>query len=156
MNAFLIDATNQITKIVDIDFDDLDKIREILGFKCLEYVKRKVEHIEYLFICDENGLLKDNQIASAVNDRNEVMFVGNLLITREETVESYAPLTSADISIIRRNLVKIDTKLMPGQLLINCNYKRFNIFPVVVYLINFYSIYFLNNVLHFNPLSSCN
>ncbi len=122
MNAFLIDATDQVTKIVDIDFDDSDKIREILGFKCLEYVKRKIEHIEYLFICDENGLLKDNQIASAVNDRNEVMFVGNLLITREETVESFAPLTSADISIIRRNLVKIDTKLMPGQLLINCNY----------------------------------
>lgn len=122
MNAFLIDATDQVTKIVDIDFDDSDKIREILGFKCLEYVRRKVEHIEYLFICDENGLLKDNQIASAVNDRNEVMFVGNLLITREETIGSYVPLTSADISIIRRNLVKIDTKLMPGQLLINCNY----------------------------------
>ena len=122
MNAFLIDATDQVTKIVDIDFDDSDKIREILGFKCLEYVRRKVEHIEYLFICDENGLLKENQIASAVNDRNEVMFVGNLLITREETVGSYVPLTSADISIIRRNLVKIDTKLMPCQLFINCNY----------------------------------
>lgn len=122
MNAFLINVTDQITKIVDIDFDDSDKIREILGFKCLEYVRRKVEHIEYLFVCDENGLLKDNQIASAVNDRNEVMFVGNLLITREETVGSYVPLTSADISIIRRNLVKIDTKLMPGQLFINCNY----------------------------------
>lgn len=122
MNAFLIDATDQVTKIVDIDFDDSDKIRELLGFKCLEYVRRKVEHIEYLFICDENGLLKENQIASAVNDRNEVMFVGNLLITREETVGSYVPLTSADISIIRRNLVKIDTKLMPGQLFINCNY----------------------------------
>lgn len=122
MKAFLIDATDQVTKIVDIDFDDSDKIREILGFKCLEYVRRKVEHIEYLFVCDENGLLKENQIASAVNDRNEVMFVGNLLITREETVGSYVPLTSADISIIRRNLVKIDTKLMPGQLFINCNY----------------------------------
>ncbi len=122
MNAFLIDVTDQITKIVDIDFDDSDKIREILGFKCLEYVRRKVEHIEYLFICDENGLLKENQIASAVNDRNEVMFVGNLLITREETIGNHVPLTSADISIIRRNLVKIDTKLIPGQLLINCNY----------------------------------
>jgi len=122
MNAFLIDATDQVTKIVDIDFDDSDKIREILGFKCLEYVRRKVEHIEYLFICDENGLLKENQIASAVNDRNEVMFVGNLLITREETVGSFVPLTSGDISIIRRNLVKIDTKLMPGQLFVNCNY----------------------------------
>ena len=122
MNAFLIDATNQITKVVDIDIEDSDSVRQLLGFKCLEYVKRKIEHIEYLFICDENGLLKDNQIASAVNDKNEVMFVGNLLITREEPIGSFKPLTSADINIIRRNLVRIDTKLMSEQLLINCNY----------------------------------
>lgn len=60
--------------------DDLDTYYQMLNCESIEIVKCRVQGREFLVICDEEGLLKDDKIVSAVDVLGRWMLIGNLFI----------------------------------------------------------------------------
>lgn len=82
MRALYLDIENNNCEIVDIK-DDLNVFYKMLNCRTVEMPERKIgvkSHYYYTFICDEEGLLKDNPMPSALNDLGRPMLFGNLLI----------------------------------------------------------------------------
>lgn len=122
MKTVLIDAINQEFKTIDIE-DDLDVFYEIIKCRTIDIVNRKIGDRDYLIICDDEGLLKDNPILSAIDQKIQPMLVGNLLIVKNGFEGELEGLTDEDVEFIRGNCYKIPTKQHPcGHLMLHCEF----------------------------------
>lgn len=80
MKAVLI-STQQNKKPEIIEFkDDLQLYYKLIQCDTIDIVMRKINGTYYNIICDDEGLLKENPIVSAVNNKFQPMLVGNLII----------------------------------------------------------------------------
>lgn len=85
MKMLLIDVKNN--KIKPVDVNGLDDYYQYIDCRCIDIVRRKIGGKYFEIIIDDEGLLVNNPIPSAINKYGEVMLVGNLLIAGGEVVD---------------------------------------------------------------------
>lgn len=106
MKAFLLDAENRKTRTVDInDADHLTDYYKYLNCRVIDIACRKIGGKYFDIVTDDEGLLKEPRIVSALDPDGQPALVGNLLFCNynPETGEEVS-LTDADIQLLRDNV----------------------------------------------------
>lgn len=68
----------ELPQIIDIK-DNLNTYYKLLKCNTIDIVTRTIEGHSFSVVCDDEGLLKENPIISAVSQNSKVQFVGNLI-----------------------------------------------------------------------------
>ena len=122
MKTVFIDVLNQKVKTLDIE-NELEVFYELINCRTIDMTMRKIGGKPYVIICDDEGLLTDAPILSAVNHNLEPMLVGNLIIVNNGKNGDITGLTEEDIKSILNNLYEIPTRQRPnGQVMLLCEY----------------------------------
>ncbi len=79
LTAVLVDTINDVFGIVNIP-DELETFYALLGCTCIDITVRKIGKKTVDIICDDEGLFKEPQKISAINNKGEVQLVGSILI----------------------------------------------------------------------------
>ena len=80
MKAIYINVLdNEVPRVVDIA-PELEDIYNLIKCDAVDFATRVINKKRFTFIADDIGLLKENPIASVINDNFKVEFVGNVLI----------------------------------------------------------------------------
>lgn len=91
-------------RISDTTVDkNLEAYYEILNCRCIDIVSRTICGRNFDIICDDEAMLTENPIPSAVNQDGNIDLHGNLFIVRFNGVDDVESLTPADIDFILRN-----------------------------------------------------
>ena len=104
MKAYLLDVENKVRKAVEIDDDNhLQEYYRYLNCSIVDITSRKVGGKWFDIIADDEGLLKENPIVSALDSNNQPALVGNLLFCNydSETGEEVS-LTDDDIEHLEK------------------------------------------------------
>lgn len=91
----------------EIENHDLDAIYDILKCDTFDIATRKIGGRYYDIFCDDEGLLKEEQIISAIERGLTPMLVGNLMIANHDGAGETTTLTAEDIQIIKRHTTKL-------------------------------------------------
>ena len=113
MRGYLIDVENGKHGPVEVKGDNhLDQFYRLIGCQCIDIAVRKVGETYYNVVLDDEGLLVEDPITSAIDRTQRGMLAGNLVIFgMDEQTMDLAPLTDDDVRNIRKNLmVAIDTE----------------------------------------------
>lgn len=104
MRALLLDVNTQEVKVVDVE-SDIHAWYKLLNCDLVEMPEYQIEGKYFTFICDEEGLLKNNPVISAVDSDNRPMLVGNVLICNSNYENGdVVDLTDEDINLIQRHV----------------------------------------------------
>jgi len=87
IKGVLIDVKNGVAKPCEID-NKLDEFYKVLDCQLIDIVNRNIEGKPFTIICDDEGLLKERPIVSAVDKEDKPMLVGNLFICSAENCGS--------------------------------------------------------------------
>ena len=87
MKTILLNVYEEKVQIIDIE-PTLDEYYKTLDCSCIDIVERKIGGKFYDVMCDDEGLFREPQKISAINDMGEPMFVGNLLLKTLSTSKS--------------------------------------------------------------------
>ena len=85
----------------------IDAIYSILKCTLFDIATRKIGEHYYDIYCDDEGLLKDKPMVSAMSPDNQPMLVGNLFIVKHNDEGDAVSLTDEEIKEIQRNLTPI-------------------------------------------------
>lgn len=124
IKAYYIDPKTNTAEPRDIT-PELDTYYELLHCTTIDIVTRKVKGKYYDIICDDEGLLVDDPLISAIDDRGRGMLCGALLIVGMADDEGYeTSLTDEDIAHIQRNVHHMCPRLHPKgwKMLCQCEY----------------------------------
>ena len=106
MKAFLLDAENRQTRTVEVDdTDHLTEYYKLLNCEIVDITSRKIGGKYFDIVADDEGLMKENPIVSALDTEWQPALVGNLLFCNydPETGEEVS-LTDEDIQLLRDNV----------------------------------------------------
>ena len=123
MKALFINPKANEAKVVNPK--GLEDYYELIGCDLIDIVTRKIGRKYYDVICDDEGLLQNDPLISAIDDLGQPMFVGGLIICGLVNDEGEnTDLTSRDIKYIKdRVQIMYTNKHMEGLLMLtNCNY----------------------------------
>ena len=114
VTGFLIDVRNNKVSVVDFE-ENLDSLRRLCNCEFIDITQRRIGSVEYDIVCDEEGFFKSDAVVSAVSHDNKVMFVGNLLLCKNDGAGNLASLSKSDMeNILRRIKIYIrDNKIIP-------------------------------------------
>lgn len=104
IKGFLIDVYGDRGCNELVFHDTLENIYKILDVETINVAVRKIGNFTYDIICDDEGLLKDS-LPSAVTDKDEVQFVGNLLLVNHDEEGNFTSLTDEQIEDLGKHLV---------------------------------------------------
>lgn len=127
ITGFLVDVENEEFEVLEIE-DTLDSFYSILKCSCIDIVVRHVgtkNKRMFNIVCDDEGLFKDPQKISAIDNLGNPQLVGNIFITGYTDEEGNLTSLSPDsIEYIRRRICKIGTRNFPGgyPMLTQCEY----------------------------------
>lgn len=99
MKGFVIDTEKGISGEVDFE-DKLDNLYGLLNCDCIDIAVRYVDGKEFDVICDDEGLLKDNPIPSAVDKNLNVMFCGSILFAHHDDEGNFTGLSEDDVKLL--------------------------------------------------------
>lgn len=85
----------------------LDDIYTNLKCDCFDIATRKIGNTYYDIYCDDEGLLKENPIVSAINHNGRPMLVGNLLFAQHDEEGDTVGLKESEVKEILENTVKV-------------------------------------------------
>lgn len=123
MKYLLIDVINNDVRLVEAD--GLDDFYKLLNCRCIDIIHRKIGDIECTLIIDDEGLLKDDPIVSAIDVNGSPCLVGNILIASAKTVDGeLTELTNEDVQDIMFNVAEITTlkRSEPYRVLVEVDY----------------------------------
>ena len=106
LKTILIDVKNKAIEVVEIN-DDIDTFHELIGCRCIDITTRKVAGEYYDIMCDDEGLLKDDAIPSAITPDGYVQLVGNLMLFKNDNSGNLISLSDKDIKRIRGKIFQI-------------------------------------------------
>ena len=86
-------------KILDVE-NNLDSYCKLLDCRTIDITTRKIGYKYYDIICDDEGLLKESNIMSAIDSYDEPALVGSILICNFDTKGNEKDLTERDIQNI--------------------------------------------------------
>lgn len=105
ITGILIDV-HQCCVSVETIPDTLQSYYDLLDCDIIDIVARNIGERKYLIVCDDEGMLNNQAIISAVNRQGVPMLVGNLFIVNDSGKEDLMSLTQDDIDYIMRYIGK--------------------------------------------------
>lgn len=113
IKGLLVDvkSKNGNIRIVTVEDDErlLDRFYELLKCDTIDIVTRKIGGKTFTIVCDDNGLLVDEKVPSALSRNGwDVMLVGNIFVCNSYK-EFLASLSADDIKHIKKNSVQISS-----------------------------------------------
>ena len=103
--VLVFDAENREFKRTMIS--TLEDIYDNLNCRCFDIATRRIGDNYYDIYCDDEGLLKEEPIVSAINHSGEVMLVGNLLFAKHDEEGETVGLKETEVMEILENAVKV-------------------------------------------------
>lgn len=105
MKGLLFDVKTE--KFTEVDVKDFHEYYDLLDCRCIDICRRKIGGRYFEIVLDDEGLLKENPVISAINPMdNECVLVGNLVFY--DGVDNYGdftPITDDGVKIIKDNLL---------------------------------------------------
>lgn len=122
MKAILLSTQENTARVVSPE--GLDDYYRLIGCDCIDIVTRKIGRKVYDIIVDDEGLLKDDPVISAIDNLGRVMLVGSLIICGLADEEGeLTDLTPKDIEYIRKRIQTLNTRKHTGlRMLTQCEY----------------------------------
>ena len=99
--------------------DTLENIYDILGVDVIDVATRKVGEYAIDFIVDDEGLLKDEAIPSALDENGKPMLVGNLLCVSSDNEGNFASLTDEMLEELKKHTATAMIMLENGAKMVN-------------------------------------
>lgn len=130
LRGVLVDVEKETVSVVEIP-DELDEFYRILNCSCIDIVSRRIGKNKaqplkrYNIVCDDEGLYKDPQKISAIDNMGQVQLVGNLFIVGGADQEgNLTSLWDSDVMWILDKVQKIGTRKFPAgyPMLTQCEY----------------------------------
>ena len=127
LTGWLIDVHHETAEVVTIPHT-LKAIYAALDCSYVEVAQRQIgvgrsRHV-YDIICDEEGLFRDPQKISAIDNFGQPQLVGNLFIVNSTEDGEWTSLTKADVEYIRKYVLLQGTRNFPKPyyMLHQCEY----------------------------------
>lgn len=95
IKAFLVDVNHKSARSVEIE-PSLDTYYELLECDCIDIAERSVGGKIFDIIVDDEGLMRDTQVISAIDSRCKPMLVGNLLFVHHDREGHTTGLSDSD------------------------------------------------------------
>ena len=110
MKMLLLDVYNNEVKMVEAN--GLDDYYKYLNCRCVDIISRKIGDVAVEIVCDDEGLLIDEPIVSAVDIIGLPVLCGNLLVASGRVTEDgeVTELTDEEIENIMFNVAEVTTK----------------------------------------------
>ena len=130
LRGVLVDVEKETVSVVEIP-DKLDEFYRILNCDCIDIVARRIgkhpsgRQKRYNIVCDDEGLYKDPQKISAIDNMGQAMLVGNLFIVGGADHEgNLTSLWDSDVMWILDKVQKMGTRKFPAgyPMLTQCEY----------------------------------
>ncbi len=103
MKVVYLNVENQeLPKVIDIE-DKLEVFYELIGCRCIDILRRKIGNKYFDIIIDDEGLLKESYIISAVDTQFKPMLAGNLIVSKSDDEGKMIDLSEEDIKQILRH-----------------------------------------------------
>lgn len=111
MKVVLLDVYKQAMgepffNVIEIS-GELDELYQHLRCDCIDIVNRRIGNRHYDIIADDEGLLKDGNIVSALEMRFREKLVGNLIICKHNSQCEMIGLTDEEIEEVKAAVVGI-------------------------------------------------
>lgn len=102
----LLDVTEQklIDMVKQVECQDLDDFYKYLKCSCFDIARRKIGGKYYDIFVDDEGLLKEGFIVSAIDSKGNAMLVGNLIFANHDAEGNTTSLSEEDIANISNNI----------------------------------------------------
>lgn len=104
IKGYVIDVKKSRHGAVEIE-RDLENLYKVVGCRYIDIVSRVIGKDRFDIVCDDEGLLFDHPIPSALDKNNGVMLVGNLFICEHDGEGNLISLTDEQIRAIRKNVM---------------------------------------------------
>lgn len=126
LRGVLVDVENETASDVVIR-DGLDEFYKILNCDCIDITVRRIGYRREKFniVCDDEGLFKDPQKISAIDNFGQPQLVGNLFIVGGEVIDGeLTSLTESEVAYILAMVQKMGTRKFPAgyPMLTQCEY----------------------------------
>lgn len=110
--ALLVDVMEN--KVEEVDVESLEDYYRLIHCDTVEIVSRLIGDKRFDIIADEEGLLVNDPLISAINSAGKAMLVGNLIVCGEPDGDGeMTPLTDEDIRFIQSHIQQMGTILHP-------------------------------------------
>ena len=127
LRGVLVDVEKETARVVEIP-DELDEFYRILNCSVIDIVVRSIGgrcRKKFNIVCDDEGLFRDPQKISAINNLGQPQLVGNLFIVGGTDPEgNLLSLTEYDEAYILSKVQKMYTNNFPAgyPMLTQCEY----------------------------------
>lgn len=126
LRGVLVDVEEETVSVVEIP-DELDEFYQILNCDCIDIVARRIGYRKQKFniVCDDEGLFKNPQKISAIDNLGNAQLVGNLFIVGDTDSEgNLTSLSEDDAAYILARVQKMGTQKFPAgyPMLMQCEY----------------------------------
>ena len=105
--AKLILFDTETAKLSWVECCSLDDYYKHLKCDCIDIPTRKVGTVVFDVICDDNGLLIENPVVSAVDKNLRPMLVGNLLFSHHDKAGETTSCIESDMVNLQRHLITV-------------------------------------------------
>lgn len=124
MKTVLLDVYKEKVGIGNIEAN-LDCYYRLLDCTSIDIVTRKIGGKWFDIVCDDEGLFREPQKVSAINDMGEPMLVGNLLFFHNDGEGNLTGLEDEDIEHLKRYIKRMYTEKFPKgyPMLTQCEYE---------------------------------
>lgn len=124
ITGIFVDTKNKKTSVLTVD-DELETYYKLLNCNLIEIVPRKIGNSIVNIICDEEGLLINDPLMSAVDGAGNGMLAGSLFITGLADDEGeLTSLTEEDRQQVLEKCMVLPTRKHPEGLMMvtECEY----------------------------------
>ena len=127
LRGVLVDVENETASVVEIP-DELEEFYKILNCDCIDIVVRSIGgrfRKKFNIVCDDEGLFKNPQKISAIDNLGQPQLVGNLFITGGTDPDgNLMSLTDHDAAYVLAKVQKMSTRKFPAgyPMLTQCEY----------------------------------
>lgn len=115
IKGVLLDIEKNAADVVEF-VPTLEEYYRMLHCDCIDIVSRKIgvkDGRVFDIVCDDEGLFREENKISAINDMGEAMLVGSLLLLNRGENGEEASLTDDDARFILSNIQKMCTRNHP-------------------------------------------
>lgn len=120
MKAVLLDVMNDKVEVVDAE--ELEDYYKLIGCRTIEIVNWEIMDRRFDIVCDEEGLFFENPKISSIDDKGNVMSVGNLVVCGEaDDNVKLTSLSDEDVRHIMENIKIVPTKFYPDGYRMICH-----------------------------------
>lgn len=117
LRGVLVDVEKETASVVEIP-DELEEFYKILKCDCIDITVRAIGgkcRKKFDIVCDDEGLLKEPQKISAIDNMGNPQLVGNLFIVGGADEEgNLTSLSEYDESYLMSKIQKIGTRKFPS------------------------------------------